>query len=78
MRKIPKRLTIRVPFLVCVLIISKILVENLIWYSHVIIYANVDRRAICVYTKSKEAEMWDMWEDFRDLVYAKLSQIPGT
>jgi len=50
-------LTVRIPFLVCVLTISKILIENLIWYGHPIIYANVDRRAICVYTKSKEAEM---------------------
>ncbi len=50
-------LTIRIPFLVCVLIISKILTENLIWYAHPIIYANVDRRAICVFTKTKEAEM---------------------
>jgi len=71
-------LTVRIPFLVCVLTISKILIENLIWYGHPIIYANVDRRAICVYTKSKEAEMWDMREDFWDLVYAKLSQIAGT
>jgi hypothetical protein len=50
-------LTIRIPFLVGVLTISKILIENLIWYGHRIIYANVDRRAICVYSKTKEAEM---------------------
>ena len=36
--------------------------ENLIWYVHHIIYANVNRRAVCEYTKPKETQMRDMWE----------------
>jgi hypothetical protein len=30
------------------------LIENLIWYVNYIIYANVDRRAISLYTETKE------------------------